>query len=57
MTTINHESETVSLGYWKVMIVRDEDDHLGRKIYNRSNRKTCLVRKIPRNNPHKQRVK
>ena len=32
MTTINHESETVSLGYWKVMIVRDEDDHLGERF-------------------------
>ena len=34
MTTINHESETVSLGYWKVMIVRDEDDHLSLFISN-----------------------
>jgi len=34
MTTINHESETVSLGSWKVMIVRDTDDHLSLFISN-----------------------
>jgi hypothetical protein len=30
----DHESETVSIGSWKVMIVRDADDHLSLFISN-----------------------